>query len=271
MKKPLFRWICGNCIKQGLEILEESVFRALKLYGEDRFDWMICHNGMTPEAMDYLESIVQRRPIELVEQNWIDCPIPDVCWSPIRADGSIEVDGKKCGGTMWKVCPARMRMDAHEIIMDNDIVMLRPLPQIEKFLESDKTLILEEPIRFYGRESGSPYDKLFALGENLNSGLMGCPPGYNFAEEILSLWEETGRWNQHSQADEQGLLMATLKRHDNIRIQANYVKEPLAKGGARYKIMGDEYAIHFVQSNRSNNHPVWLQYKDLLHDSIKYL
>lgn len=277
MSKPLFRWTVGNCIRQGLEILEESVFRALKMYGEDRFDWMICHNGLSQESRDYLEFIVQNRPIQLVEQTWDDCPIPDVCWSPIRSDGSIEVDGKKCGGTMWKVCPARMRLDVHEIIMDNDIVMLKPLPQIEEFLDSDKTLILEEPIRFYGKKDASdgspssPYDAMFPLGENLNSGLMGCPPGYNFADEILTLWDEAGRWKQHSQADEQGLLMATLRNHPNVRIKSNFVREILAKNPNKYRITGEEYALHFVQANRSNNHQLWMQYRDILHDSLKYL
>lgn len=269
--KPLFRWTVGNCIRQGLEILEESVFRAMKLYGEDRFDWMICHNGMDEQSMDFLRSVVQNRPIELFEQDWDDCPIPDDHWTPIRADGTIEVDGKKCGGTMWKVCPARMRIDAHEIIMDNDIVFLKPLPQIEEFLDSDKTLILEEPIRFYGKESGAPYDKLFDLGDNLNSGLMGCPPGYNFADEILSLWEECGRWRKHSQADEQGLLMATLKSHPNIRIKSHYVREILAKNPNKYRIDGTEHALHFVQANRSNNHQLWLSYKEILQDSLKFI
>lgn len=267
--KPLFRWIAGSCIKQGLEILEESVFRAMKVLGEDRFDWMICHNGLDKAAMDHLRSIVKRRPIQLVAQSWEDCPIPDDCWSPVRPDGSIEVDGKKCGGTMWKVCPARMRLDAHEIIMDNDIVMLDIIPQIEEFLDSDKTLLLEEPIRFYGKESGSPYDKLFALGENLNSGLIGCPPGYNFDEQILTAWEECGRWRRHTQAEEQGLLMYTLKSHPNIRIKCDHVKEILAK--TPYQITGEECAIHFVQANRCANHQTWLRYREILHQSLKMI
>jgi hypothetical protein len=268
MPKPLFRWTVGGCIRQGLEILEESVFRTMKALGQNNFDWMICYNDLDKEALDFLEYIVQRRPIELVEQRWADCPIPDVCWSP-NVDGRIEVDGKKCGGTMWKVCPARMRLNAHEIVMDNDLVLLRKPPVLDEFLSSNKTLVLEEPIRFYGKENGSPYDDLIPQGENLNSGLMGYPPGYNFGEEILNVWEDTGRFKKHSQADEQGLLMVTLRSHPNLRVTAREIKEPIAK--AEPKIVGDEYGIHFVQSNRSNNHRTWLAYREAIMQQITML
>ena len=105
---------------------------------------------------------------------------------------------------MWKVCPARMRMDSHEIIMDNDIVLLKKFPQIDEWLsQTSKTLILEEPIRFYGK-----YDSLLpADGPFLNSGFMGMPPGYDFGAEISKSWKQYGSYENLSQADEQGLLV----------------------------------------------------------------
>ena len=57
--RPLWRWTIGNTIKQGLEILEESVFRALKLYGDYDIDWAICYNGLNDQSVENLQSIVQ--------------------------------------------------------------------------------------------------------------------------------------------------------------------------------------------------------------------
>ena len=57
-------------------------------------------------------------------QDWGMCPVGDNMQTPRREDGSFNYDGNTCGGTMWKVVPPRMRMETHEIIMDNDIVVL---------------------------------------------------------------------------------------------------------------------------------------------------
>lgn len=170
MVKPLFRFTVGPCVRQGLEILEESIIKTQEALGADTFDWMICYNGLNRVEKDFLKYITKGTSIELYHQDWADCPIPDNCRSPRNLKGEMEVRGQKCGGTMWKVCPARLRKDAHEIIMDNDLVILKKLPQINEFLASNKCLVLEEPVRFYG-----VYDKLFDFGEFLNSGLMGLP------------------------------------------------------------------------------------------------
>lgn len=263
---PIFRWTVGNVTRQGMEILEESVFRAMKVYGDDAFEWMICHNGLTDEMKTQLRFIVQQRPIRLVEQSWDDCPIPDNHWTPIRPDGRIEVDGKKCGGTLWKVCPARVDVNRHEIVMDNDIVLLKRVRAIDEFLECEyKTLILEEPIRFYGR-----YDFIVDRDDRLNSGLIGFPPGYDFGSELLSNWERYGRLKYLTQADEQGLLMYTLSQQPNIRITKYDIRELLAKQGPDYT--GEEEGLHFVQANRTvTGHRSWIKYKDELMNKVKLL
>lgn len=249
-----------------MEILEESVFRTMKCLGANNFDWMICHNGMTPDQMSYLEYIVQGRPIELVEQSWSDCPIPDHQWSPI-IDGKVIVDGQKAGGTLWKVCPARVDINRHEIVMDNDIVLLTRPRQFDEFLSVDThTLVLEEPIRFYGR-----YNDIVPSGEKLNSGLMGFPPGYNFGEEILANWERHGALTYLSQADEQGLLMYTITRGLNIRIYKHEIKELLAKANPEPWDRGAN-GFHFVQANRTvTGHRSWIDYQEKYKNSIFFV
>jgi hypothetical protein len=257
--KPLWRWTCGPCLSQGLEILAESIYRTTRAMGVDAFDWMVCYNSITRESLEYLQRAIGDLPVTLHAQNWIDCPIDDEMRTPRRIDGSYEGNGNICGGTLWKVSPSRMRRDAHEIVVDNDVVVLKKFPQIDEFLAStDKAVILEEPIRFYGR-----YNHLMPEAPFLNSGFMGLPPGYDFGAAIRQSWEEHGRFTKISQADEQGLLMYTLSKQPSLRVKPHQMKEVLARDMA-VKITGDEQAIHFTQANRIPSHVSWKNYKRLV-------
>lgn len=259
--KPLFRWTCGSCLPQGLDILGESIEKTTAALGIDNFDWMICHNGLSTEDVETIRSHIGDKPITLFEQNWEMAVIPDdIKWaSPRRPDGSYEWNGNHCGGTMWKVCPPRMRMESHEIVMDNDIVLLKKFPQIDYFLKtSNMALILEEPIRFYGR-----FDAMFPDGgPYLNSGFMGFPPGYDYGQEIIRVWEEHGSIKNLSQSDEQGLLTYTLSRLPSVRVKKEQMKEVLARD-FKVDIDGTEQAIHFTQANRIGKHVCWKKYKEL--------
>lgn len=260
MGKPLWRWTVGNCLKQGLEILAESIKRTTAALGVNNWDWIVCYNGLTLNNLEFLQSSIGQLPVQFVGQNWATCPVPDNCQTPRRRDGSFEWNGNKCGGTMWKVCPARMRMETHEIVMDNDVVLLRKFPQIDEFLaHTDKVLLLEEPIRFYGR-----YDCLFPADPPFfNSGFMGLPPGFDFATLIHETWKKHGGYENLSQADEQGLLTYTLSRYPNVRVSPLQMVEVLHRD-YQTKITGKEQAIHFTQANRIDNHHTWREYKKLM-------
>ena len=160
---------------------------------------------------------------------------------------------------MWKVCPARMRMEAHEIVMDNDVILLKKFPQIDQWLgQTQRVLVLEEPIRFYGR-----YDCLFGPEPPyLNSGFMGYPPGFDFGSAILQNWIKHGKYMNLSQADEQGLLVYTLSQQPSIRVHNDQMIEVLHRD-AHTKITGQEQGLHFTQSNRIPNHGPWKKYKGL--------
>lgn len=259
MAKPLFRWTVGPCTQQGLDILAESVVRTPKALGVDKWDWVICYNDITPESLKFLEGVVAGKPIHLMPQVWAHVPINDNCQSPRRMDGTFEFDGRRTGGSLWKVCPARMRMETHEIIMDNDVVLLKKFPQIDEFLASrTMALVLEEPIRFYGR-----YDCLFPKDDpNLNSGFMGMPPGFDFGAKIYESWVRYGSYQNLSQADEQGLLTFSLNQIPNIRIKKEQMVEVLHRD-YNTKITGREEGIHFTQSNRMPNHHSWNEYNKL--------
>lgn len=255
MGKPLFRWTVGHCLQQGLDILVESFDKTINCLGEDKFDWFVCYNGLSVDQVRFISSKIGNRRISLMSQNWADCPIPDICWSPARSDGSFEWNGGKCGGTLWKVTPPRIRMDSHEIIMDNDIILLKKFSQIEEFLNSDKVMLLEEPIRFYGR-----YDNILPKEEPyFNSGFIGLPPMYDFGADIFKHWEENGKLEKLTHADEQGLLTYALYNKENIRIHKDQMIEVLGRDYS-YKHTGQEEALHFTQSNRMPNHYPWKNY-----------
>lgn len=263
MSKPLFRFTVGNCLQQGLDILAESINRTTKALGIDNWDWVVCYNGVNKDDLLFLQKAIGNRPIQLISQNWATCPVNDNMQSPRRSDGSFEWNGNRCGGTMWKVCPPRMRMESHEVVMDNDIVLLKKFPQFDEFLaSSDKALILEEPIRFYGR-----YDCLFGSNDVfLNSGLMGYPPNYDYGMEIFNNWEKHGRYMNLTQADEQGLLMYTLNQIPSVRIKKDQMVEVLHRD-FQTKLTGKEEGIHFTQANRIPNHHSWKKYQEILSKS----
>lgn len=263
MSRPLFRFTVGSCLQQGLDILAESINRTTKSLGFDDWDWAVCHNGLTSENVDFLKKAIGDRKISLISQNWATCPVMDNCQTPRRMDGSFEWNGNRCGGTMWKVCPARMRMESHEIVMDNDVVLLKKFPQIDEFLsQTEKALCLEEPIRFYGR-----YDCLFGADPPyLNSGFMGFPPGYDFGAAIFETWIKHGRYMNLSQADEQGLLVHSLSQLPNIRIDSGQMKEVLHRD-FKTEITGREEGIHFTQSNRIPNHHSWKKYQEVIYQN----
>ena len=248
----------GPCLQQGLDILAESIKKTTQTLGIDNFDWVICYNGLNADQIDFIKKAKGDLPIFLMSQDWSNCPIPDNVQTPRRRDGSFEMNGNRCGGTLWKVCPARVRMESHEIVMDNDVILLNKFPQIDEFLAAtDKTLILEEPVRFYGR-----YDCLFPQGSpNLNSGFMGFPPGYDYAKAICNEWTKHGCYTQLSQADEQGLLTYALQREPSIRIKPDQMIEILHRDFGK-NITGEEQGLHFTQANRGDNHRAWLYYKE---------
>lgn len=260
MSKPLFRFTVGPCLQQGLDILAESINRTTKALGFDNWDWAVCHNGLNGDQIAFIQSVIGDRSIHLFSQSWATCPVMDNCQTPHRRDGSFEWNGKKCGGTMWKVCPARMRMENHEIVMDNDVVLLKKFPQIDEWLaQTEKTLCLEEPIRFYGR-----YDCLFGPDPPyLNSGFMGLPPGFDYGSEIFKIWVKHGKYMNLSQSDEQGLLTYTLSRQPNIRVGSEQMVEVLHRD-YKTKLTGRESGIHFTQSNRIPHHHPWGEYQKII-------
>lgn len=262
--KPLLRWVIGGTVAQGVHILKESITRTSKVFG-DRFDYMVCHNNMAVEDLKFIPRVFPF--VTLHGQDWMDCPIADQMSTTRQQDGSVRTDVYSCGGSLWKLCPPRMRLDAHEIVMDNDIVFFSAMRQVEEFLASSRPMLLKEHTRWFGI-----YDKMFPPGDKFNSGFVGLPPGFDYRAKLRQAWKATGSACKLSYADEQGLITYVLSQENPIMVEINDVVELHQMGltvnfngspcSTKYDFTPENRAAHFVQANRNVPHHPWCKYKN---------
>ena len=80
----------------------------------------------------------------------------------------------------WKLYPARIRKECHEIIIDNDILIYKLPKKIINFLNSNHIILTESHKRSYSGvlKNIIPYEF------NINSGIIGLPPNYDFENDI---------------------------------------------------------------------------------------
>lgn len=287
--KPVFRWTIGNCTDQGLEILGESVCRAVQLY-EDTFDWYICHNNLTQEQKAVVDAIGEYNNVSLYQQHIHELPFPQISMGSPKSGGVFDWDGTKVGGTCWKLCPSRLGHGVHEIIMDNDVVFTEKIPEIDQFLEAnDRFLILQDNVAFYGI-----FANYIQYPENgpYNSGLIGIPPNFYFGDELSEAYYaacnsySSYNYGTLTQADEQGLVATVVSKNNPIVISNKTVVELLGKthslqmpghrggGGGRTKkhltsyvrfcesmFSSERKGYHFCQANRLESHFAWELYK----------
>lgn len=233
MTKPLLRWTIGNADPKGFLCLKESIKMVRRIY-PDVFDLMICHNNLSSEQLEFLASF----DIELFTQNAYDFP--------------LYID-PKCHPA-WKIYPPRVRQDSHEIIIDNDVVLLKQIPQIDEFLASSDKHLLTYPIF---RRLGY-YDLVVPQDFQANSGIIGFPPGYDFAEDIKKYSCYITEWSSHF--DEQGLVTYCLCRYDPLMIDLDVVymgesriEGKLSKMKPNMNNLENKWGFHFIGANSGHN------------------
>lgn len=253
--KPLIRWTIGErSTNQSFDVLSISIKLFKKNF--NNFNHLICHNCTTENYIKKLNQISDNLDIELFRQSWGDCPVKDEL--PIVENKLSNVSS----GSLWKFCPARLQLDTHEIIIDNDLIIADRLEKITQFLKSDSILICEDTFRFFGR-----YDNLHKEKIALNSGLIGLPPYYDFHNKLNTFWNENKK-EKLSYADEQGLVMALLNSEPNIKITTNEIsilhfdKFYDGKNWQCYSCFNfTPSGFHFVGINRRENHIAWNLFK----------
>lgn len=234
--KPILRLTIGPVRPAGFDVLKKSI-EKLALFN---LDLIICHNNLNDSQLSILKSF----NVPLLEQKWNDCPI------------SVDEQHSDCEaiGSLWKICPPRLDVARHEIIMDNDIIINKIFPELETFLNnSNKNLILEETVRYYGI-----FDKL--IKGKFSSGFIGFYPGYDFAAKIREIAIPK---KSLTNADEQGLLVSVLQKSDYIKISKNKIlKLRTGKYLDRiHKFKQKDIGYHFVGINRVETHDNWKEYE----------
>lgn len=231
---PLARWIIGPVKPNGFKVLRVAVENFRNLYPQ--FDLLICHNQLNDNEIHFLESL----QVPLYQQSYTD----QFC---------------EPKGVAWKLYPPRMRAESHEIVMDNDLVLIEKIPQIETFLsETNHVLYYEAARRDYGC-----FNKFVPTQVVLNSGIYGMPPDFNLHSKIQNLFIQAGikEWtNSCNQGrytwDEQGIVAAALSNHKNlIKIDLTQITNcelDLTKG----------QGYHFVGINRYTKHKPWIEWQD---------
>ena len=227
MTKTLVRWHIGDPPRIGWRILEESIRQIQNLYPE--FDCMVCKNG--PERNEFFEAAFSNKSLQLVRQD------------SKHANGFFNFSAED-----WKLCPPRMRVGAHEIIIDNDVVITERLPSLENFLSSNQPLCLEaSAANQWIRKSYGQFNEKIPDGVKINSGLYGFPPGFDFRQKLLDLWGGMEKdWS--SRYDEKGSVAAVIGCEDHILIPITEVL-PLGQGAEFRK--GPAY--HFLNANRGKS------------------
>lgn len=244
--KPLLRWhIGGNVMGEGFKTLRKTILNFRKIY-EDYFDYLVCYNQITPASHKYLVQL----GVDLHEQkisNFISNIPPS--------------------GTMWKLCPPRMRIDAHELIIDNDVVPVKWSKDISLFLKNNDMSLMAESNNFknvHGRFA--THDQ---FEKPVNSGIVGYPPCFNpdavikEAIEQISLNDNKsspfypGRWLH---CDDQGLLGKILSIHTNLNIIPLERCAIVHRQDCLPNLNGVDF-VHFIGVNRNDKHLAWQQYQ----------
>jgi len=155
-----------------------------KLYS-DRFDLAICYNDIDPtklpKGVQALNKAEQPNNLKFLPQGKLPA---------------------------WKLVPPRLDLNRHEIIMDNDVLLFKPLEEIEEFLAGNKFLTTEA----YRRSYSIDYDALIRQDFNINVGIIGMPPGFDMEAAINEKLQRG--WSEFF--DDQSIVAAILQDQDTI-------------------------------------------------------
>lgn len=228
--KPLVRWTIGNVREVGFEILRESISRFKRLYSD--FDYLICYNEIENKKLpDQVNSFLQDH---------------DCCSIPVKPN-SINA---------WKLFPPRLRIDSHELFIDNDLIIYKKVPQINEFLKNTHRPLC------YGTYDNRPFP--YGIFSNnfdkskkfkLNSGIFGLPPNYDFESEIIKNIKELNL-KEWGILDEQGLVATCLLNKNPIIIQISEISNCWKE----YNF--GQYGFHFCGHN-TEDLPIWKFYRKL--------
>ena len=185
---------------ESFRCLKLSVKLFKKIY-KDTFDYYVCHNNTNTEQLFELKKM----EVILIDQTMFQL---DLLSAPYD--------------TSWKLYPPRLNIEGHEIFIDNDLIIYKPIKEIDLLLKEDIFFCSEAHIRCYGQ-----FDKIIKSRINLNTGFFGITPYYDLGTKINNLLKENNiKWRDH--CDEEGALAYLFfqEKFNTIPMQELYVCNP---------------------------------------------
>lgn len=230
--RPLWRWTIGEVSPLGWAIFSESLRLAPKIYPE--FDFVICHNQLSARRRAQLEEF----GLPMLEQT----------------EGMTVVghrDVSTCKDFAWKIIPPRLRIDSHELWVDNDLIIRDRIPAIEFWLTKRTGIVSRGFSSLYGRFADR-------IGPSVDccAGFFGLPPHFDFRAKIIELCEG----QPLLEFDEQGLVVYV------VSTMPDYIVVPYADlrmwGHWQTEFNGDfPAAMHFCGANRTDHLLSWDYYR----------
>lgn len=216
--KTLIRWTTCESTKEGRRCLHTAVRSMKKLISDA--DYVICHNNIPP----HLRTTLPKIPL-------------------LSQDTCVNALPEPPKGPAWKLYPPRLRLNSHEIMLDNDLIIYKMPPLFNEFLESSNLIVVTEA---YRRSYSGPLERLIPSGFNINSGVLCLPPGFDFKSRLEKEINTYGlEWNDHF--DEQTLVAYVLSQHKNVKI----IPQSEIAVSAHYLNFGT-HGCHFVGLNSTN-------------------
>ena len=224
--QSIAKWTIGNTNRDGYDCLSRSIDSFTKCYN---CEVVICHNcecQLLPQGIKLFDQRIYAESLTL-----------------------------KPFGVSWKLYPPRLNIDCHEISIDNDIVFNKRIPEIDVFLESDCTLLLEGNSRTYGQ-----FERFVPPGKQINSGIYGMPPNFDLKalfDFYIKDWQKNalGEHDKNETFDEQGFVaFALLNYRKSVIISQKTITN------CEYQLNdGDGY--HFIGLNRRKFHHPYRLYR----------
>ena len=234
----------GSVSEAGWECLSESARVTPRVYPE--FDYVICYNSLDEKQLRRLRSF----GIPLHEQKSEDIGVPHEFTKETT---------QKVQNHAWKLCPLRLRPEAHEVWIDNDIIIWDRIEEIDEFLLSDKPIVSQT----WSRELYGSFDEDVPDGCSICAGFFGLPPNYPFEEKIKEMIFFKGPLSGY---DEQGMIASMITNNDKGWIGIAPYRLNQLGWWAYYKQMPQ--GGHFIRLNTGTNSG-WETYKMLTHPSPK--
>jgi hypothetical protein len=191
------RWTVGDVNPRGFDALRLSIWGAWRVFGP------------AARYRVYVNTIGVERARELTRN------VPDVVeWLEARRDApdwlGSALDAGLAEGVAWKFMPLRAFADAHELALDNDVILWGLPAALARWLEGETDFVLaEDVIACHGAFTD------LCPARATNSGIRGLPPQFDLNACIRSLLARRPVLLAR-EVDEQGLQVAALHASGSV-------------------------------------------------------